>query len=171
MPPGEDRVERAERILDAAAELLLRVGYRRTTVEDVAERAGVGKGTLYLHWKTREALFLAVLLRESLAAMDNLLAGLAADPRLARPSLLLEFQYRNVLARPLLRATRTGDAELLGATPPSVLVGAVSPQTMRVTGEHADGVITAWAGPRAVGEFVVPTLRDARPLRDVPHRA
>jgi AcrR family transcriptional regulator len=120
MPPAENRAERAERILDAAAELLLRVGYRRTTIEDVAERADVGKGTLYLHWKTREALFLAVLLRESLAAMDDLLAGVAADPQLVRPSLLLEFQYRNVLARPLLRATRTGDAELLGKLLPKI---------------------------------------------------
>lgn len=57
--------------------------------------------------------------------------------------------------------TAVGEVTAPGVTPPSVLVGAVSPQTMRVTGAHADGVITAWAGPRGLGEFVVPTLTEA----------
>ena len=57
--------------------------------------------------------------------------------------------------------TAVGEVTAPGVTPPSVLVGAVSPQTMRVTGEHADGVITAWAGPRGLADFVVPTLTSA----------
>src|SRR5262249_5935990 len=54
------RAERAARILDAAADLLLRHGYRRVTIDDVAAGAGIGKGTVYLHWKAREQLFSAV---------------------------------------------------------------------------------------------------------------
>ncbi|MEU5263516.1 TIGR03564 family F420-dependent LLM class oxidoreductase [Amycolatopsis sp. NPDC021455] len=45
-----------------------------------------------------------------------------------------------------------------GAQRPAVLLGSVSPQSTRLAGELADGVITTWAGPRATGEFVVPTL-------------
>ncbi|UOZ06145.1 TetR/AcrR family transcriptional regulator [Amycolatopsis sp. WQ 127309] len=120
MPPAEDRAERAERILDAAAELLLRAGYRRTTIEDVAERAGVGKGTVYLHWKNREELFLAVLLRESVRSIEDLVRTLEADPLAARLATLTEVQYTNVLARPLLRAGYADDTETLGKLLPKL---------------------------------------------------
>ncbi|GAC1395003.1 MAG: hypothetical protein NVSMB65_13760 [Chloroflexota bacterium] len=45
----DERQRREERILDAAATLLVRWGYRKTTLDDVAREAGVGKGTIYLH--------------------------------------------------------------------------------------------------------------------------
>ncbi|SFW76905.1 TetR/AcrR family transcriptional regulator [Amycolatopsis australiensis] len=120
MPPVENRAERAERILDAAAELLLRAGYRRTTIEDVAERAGVGKGTVYLHWKNREELFLAVLLRESVRSLEDLVAAIAADPLAARLSRLTEIQYADVLGRPLLHAGYADDADTLGKLLPKL---------------------------------------------------
>ncbi|WP_020666998.1 TetR/AcrR family transcriptional regulator [Amycolatopsis nigrescens] len=108
------RSERAERILDAAGELLLRLGYRRVTVEDVAEHAGIGKGTVYLHWKTREALFLAVLQREVVASMDELAEALRTDPRGILLHELTRIHFRNVLRRPLLHALYTGDPGVLG---------------------------------------------------------
>jgi AcrR family transcriptional regulator len=120
MPPAEDRAERAERILDAAAELLLRAGYRRTTIEDVAERAGIGKGTVYLHWKNREELFLAVLLRESVRSIEDLVGALEADPLAARLATLTEIQYTNVLARPLLCAGYADDTDTLGKLLPKL---------------------------------------------------
>ncbi|OLD80902.1 MAG: hypothetical protein AUG54_04740 [Ktedonobacter sp. 13_1_20CM_4_53_7] len=48
------REQRANRILDAAAELMLRWGYNKTTIDDIARYAGVAKGTIYLHWKNHE---------------------------------------------------------------------------------------------------------------------
>ncbi|HEV2580965.1 MAG TPA: helix-turn-helix domain-containing protein [Ktedonobacteraceae bacterium] len=50
-PPDQpdERTLRAERLLDVAAALLVRWGYRKTTLDDVAREAGVGKGTIYLH--------------------------------------------------------------------------------------------------------------------------
>ena len=54
---GVDRRERADRILDTARELLLAWGYRRVTIDELARRAGVGKGTIYLHWRSREEVF------------------------------------------------------------------------------------------------------------------
>jgi len=41
------------RILDATADLVLRWGTKRVTIEEVAKRAGVGKGTVYLHFESR----------------------------------------------------------------------------------------------------------------------
>ncbi|WP_280263456.1 TetR/AcrR family transcriptional regulator [Nocardia wallacei] len=118
---GETRVrtaaarrERAERILDAAADLLLRLGYRRATVDDVADRAEIGKGTVYLHWKTREELFLAVLQREVVASMDQLVAALEHDAAVAVLHRLTEVHFLNVMRRPLLRALYTSDAGVLG---------------------------------------------------------
>ncbi|MGW4526288.1 TIGR03564 family F420-dependent LLM class oxidoreductase [Amycolatopsis sp. NPDC004378] len=54
--------------------------------------------------------------------------------------------------------TAAGGLTTPGAARPAVLVGSVSPRSTRLAGELADGVITTWAGPRAIGEFVVPAL-------------
>lgn len=105
---------RAEHILDVAAELLGRLGYRRVTVDDVADAAGIGKGTIYLHWKTREALFVAVLLREFLGAMDTLIAGLSADPGNVALHRVTRAQFLQIRNRPLLCAVYVDDSEVLG---------------------------------------------------------
>lgn len=101
---------RADRILDAAAELLVRHGYRKVTVEDVAAQAGVGKGTVYLHWRTKQQVFEALVLRESVWFIEQLVAGLRADPTLLLPHRLHRANYLDVLARPVLRALVTGHA-------------------------------------------------------------
>ncbi len=108
------RAVRAEHILDVAAELLGRLGYRRVTVDDVADAAGIGKGTIYLHWKTREALFVAVLLREFLGAMDTLIAGLSADPGNVALHRVTRAQFLQIRNRPLLCAVYVDDSEVLG---------------------------------------------------------
>ncbi|MCP2169645.1 TetR/AcrR family transcriptional regulator [Goodfellowiella coeruleoviolacea] len=104
---------RARRILDAAAELVLRWGYRKVTVDEVASAAGVGKGTLYLHWRTKEALFTSVLLRESLSGIDELIARIERDPAELLPHRMAVAAYQ-AMSRPLVRAMNTGDTELLG---------------------------------------------------------
>ncbi len=50
---SDERKLREERLLDVATTLLVRWGYRKTTIDDVAREAGVGKGTIYLHWKDK----------------------------------------------------------------------------------------------------------------------
>lgn len=115
LPAGSAaRRQRAERILDTTAGLLLRHGYKRVTIDDVATGAGVGKGTIYLHWKTREALFWAVLQRESTRLLEHILAALADDPGLALPSRLMRAIFLEVARRPLVRALLLSDAEVLG---------------------------------------------------------
>jgi AcrR family transcriptional regulator len=108
------RQQRATRILDAAAELLLRHGYRRVTVEDVAAGAGIGKGTIYLHWKTREELFTAVFQREVLRAIGELVGALHQDPQLCLLHRFARAYFLAILHRPLLRGLVLGDADLLG---------------------------------------------------------
>jgi AcrR family transcriptional regulator len=123
LPAGSSaRRARAERILDATAESLLRHGYKRVTVDDVAAAAGVGKGTIYLHWKTREALFWAVLQRDAARMLEQILADLARDPGLALPSRLMPAIFIQAARRPLVRALLLSDPGVLGglATDPAV---------------------------------------------------
>ena len=46
-------------ILDSTERLLARFGYRKMTVEDIAVEAGIGKGTIYLHFSSKEELVLS----------------------------------------------------------------------------------------------------------------
>jgi len=109
-----ERETRAERILDATAELLLRFGYRRVTIDDVARRADIGKGTVYLHWKTRDDLFRAVFEREMLGAVEELLEILRRDAGAWRVHRLARSYFLAIMSRPLLSALSVGDSELLG---------------------------------------------------------
>jgi AcrR family transcriptional regulator len=59
-----DRVLKREakkmRIIEAAARVFARRGYSGTVMADIAEESGIGKGTLYEYFKSKEALFFAV---------------------------------------------------------------------------------------------------------------
>lgn len=58
----DPRVTRSKAaIIDAATELLLDGGVHATTVDAIAERAGVSKATVYRHWDSRQALILDAL--------------------------------------------------------------------------------------------------------------
>lgn len=46
-------------ILDAADRLLARSGYKRMTMEELAQEVGIGKGTIYLHFPSKEEVVLS----------------------------------------------------------------------------------------------------------------
>jgi AcrR family transcriptional regulator len=48
-----------DRILDATESLLTRLGYRKMTMDDVAQEAGIGKRTIYVHFPSKEEVALA----------------------------------------------------------------------------------------------------------------
>src|SRR5260370_12088303 len=52
---------RPEEILTAALDVFVERGFARARLEEVARRAGVTKGTIYLYFKSKEALFKAVV--------------------------------------------------------------------------------------------------------------
>src|SRR6266705_922782 len=79
-PESDERKLREERILDAATTLLVRWGYRKTTIDDVAREAGGGKGTIYLHWKDKNDLFRAAIWRERQRYSEERQRRIAADP-------------------------------------------------------------------------------------------
>lgn len=54
-----------------------------------------------------------------------------------------------------------GAVDVAGSTRPSVLVAALGPQMLRVTGALADGTTTWCVGPKVLGELTIPTIRQA----------
>ena len=60
----EDEDSTNQRILDSARSLYIEYGLRRTTMEDVAKRAGMGRATLYRRFSEKDHLFKAVIFRE-----------------------------------------------------------------------------------------------------------
>jgi AcrR family transcriptional regulator len=59
MPAISTKEELRDGILDATERLLARYGYRKMTVEDIAREVGVGKGTIYLHFTSKEEVVLS----------------------------------------------------------------------------------------------------------------
>jgi len=61
-----------EAILDAAEKLFGRFGYRKTTVQEIAEEARIGKGTVYLHFESKESVALSTIDRLIQRVVDRL---------------------------------------------------------------------------------------------------
>lgn len=101
-------------VLDAAAACILDVGLRRTTLADVARRAGVSRMTVYRQWGDLAAIVSALLTRELVAAIEAAAARAAHRPT-ARERLVeaaVEVT-RAVGSHPLYRRVLDLDPELL----------------------------------------------------------
>src|SRR5260221_12728936 len=76
------QTRRREEILDAAALLFAERGYPNTDVDSVAEKLGVGKGTVYRYFPSKRDLFLAAVGR-GMTRLDEPIhaeVGSATDP-------------------------------------------------------------------------------------------
>lgn len=84
-------------IVEAADRLFERYGYKKTTVDEIAQAAGIGKGSIYLHFKSKEEI--------ALAWVDQLHANLLAPlDRIANDSepagkRLVAYLERRILGR------------------------------------------------------------------------
>ncbi|MFZ3033260.1 MAG: helix-turn-helix domain-containing protein [Parvibaculum sp.] len=92
-------------ILDSALELFRQYGYRRTSMEDIAQAANVAKGTLYIYFKSKDELFEALARRLAAQVEADITAALALDlpfedKVLAVLDAKLGFIYRWVLSSP-----------------------------------------------------------------------
>jgi AcrR family transcriptional regulator len=77
----------------------------------------LGKGTVYLHWKTREDLFRAVFEREAAEAIEELIRALRPDPNAWMLHRMAPSYFLIIMRRPLLTAVFPDDSELLGELP------------------------------------------------------
>ncbi|RKE39942.1 TetR family transcriptional regulator [Paraburkholderia sp. BL23I1N1] len=67
LPGGDKR----DRILDSALMLFLRYGVKRTSIDDIAREVGIAKGTIYLSFDSKAALFAAIADRLCATTLSN----------------------------------------------------------------------------------------------------
>ena len=82
---------RPDEVLDAALALFVEKGFAATRVEDIATRAGLSKGAVYLYFPSKEAILEGLVRRAVSPIADNALAFLdnyAGDPRLVISTVL-----------------------------------------------------------------------------------
>lgn len=60
-----EKLTRREAIIDAAILVIERSGFESATMDEIAEEAELGKGTLYLHFKSKVSIYLAICERGS----------------------------------------------------------------------------------------------------------
>lgn len=95
LPPDERR----QQLLEAATWVFARKGYRRASVSDIIARAGVARGTFYLHFDSKERVFLAIVEdfhRRITRAVDAVSGDLGAAAA-AGPQALLAASFRRWL--------------------------------------------------------------------------
>jgi AcrR family transcriptional regulator len=81
--PRTDTQRNRERILEVAKEAFARSG-ASTSLDDIAQQAGVGAGTLYRHFPTRDALLEAVLFVDYIEAKQIIAPALTIHARVER---------------------------------------------------------------------------------------
>ena len=106
--------ERGQRYLDIAARLILRYGYDKTTMQDIALEAALSKGTLYHYWRSKEKLFQALITRETLRVFDEWLERVQADPEGGTLFGIYRHGFLTLLAHPLMMAFYTKESFVLG---------------------------------------------------------
>lgn len=138
--PRADSLRNRDLLLSAAKAAFAGAG-ADAPLEDIARRAGVGIGTLYRHFPTREALVAAVYAREIeqlAASADELLARRPAGEALdAWLNLLIDYMATKRVVAPALRADPGEGSRLYAASGATIL-----PALRRLTqAAHAAGEI------------------------------
>ena len=79
----KQRQERKALILQAAEEVLMEKGYHETSIDEIAARVGIAKGTVYLHFASKEDLVIA-LFAQDLEKFQQLVGSTVASELTAR---------------------------------------------------------------------------------------
>ena len=91
-----------DNILDATERLLVRYGYAKMTMEDLAREAGIGKGTIYLHFPSKEEVVLSRIdrvIERLLAELRTIAASQETHPERLRMMLVTRVLFRFDRAR------------------------------------------------------------------------
>jgi len=109
-----DNDERQQQILDAAAAVIIRLGYDKATMSDIAEEAGTSRRTVYLYFKGKEELFETLLYREYMQYSQTWLEQIEADPRGGTLGGYYRALFHSVNSRPLIAAMMRRDRHVVG---------------------------------------------------------
>jgi AcrR family transcriptional regulator len=110
--------ERRRQILDAARRVFIEKGYQSATMSDVARAAGLGKGTLYWYWRSKEDILYDLMVRVHAVIEQGVRDALTTPGPIAEKfqrvfeSLTIQFMQHPGLMR-LFRATMLSNEEAL----------------------------------------------------------
>jgi AcrR family transcriptional regulator len=110
-----DNETREQRILDATADLIVRQGYDKITMSDVAEAVGISRGIVYLHFDTKEKLFEALLIREITYYAKTWEEYFETDPRAGTIGGIFRGVLHAINSHPLMTAIVRRDKRILGS--------------------------------------------------------
>lgn len=96
----KQRQERETLILEAAEEVLMEKGYYETSMDEIAARVGIAKGTVYLHFPSKEDLVVAIFQRDMERLLQLIKTTIASSltPR-AKAEIILEQLYGSLFTR------------------------------------------------------------------------
>ncbi|MEV4353056.1 helix-turn-helix domain-containing protein [Nonomuraea sp. NPDC049625] len=106
--------DRVRRTMDVTRSLLLRSGYKRTTMDEIARRADIGKGTIYLSWDTKDDLIRTLVIQEIVGVCQDISRIAMLRPAVAQLSEFSRELFTLVFKYPLFRALYTYDKETIG---------------------------------------------------------
>jgi TetR/AcrR family fatty acid metabolism transcriptional regulator len=72
-----DKGDVRERIIEASTRLFLAKGYRGTSVKEITEAAGIGRGTLYWYFKSKDEILITIFERFDTQLLDKLKKAVA----------------------------------------------------------------------------------------------
>src|SRR6267154_3540256 len=75
----KQRQERETLILQAAEEVLMEKGYHETSIDEIAARVGIAKGTVYLHFPSKEDLVIAIFERDMQQLLQYIDTAMSTD--------------------------------------------------------------------------------------------
>jgi TetR/AcrR family acrAB operon transcriptional repressor len=106
--------DRQNQILDAAAAVIIRLGYDKATMNDIAEEVGASRRTVYLYFKGKEGLFEALLYREYMQYAQTWLEQIEADPHGGTIGGFYRAHFHAVNCHPLIAAMLRRDRRVIG---------------------------------------------------------
>ena len=110
--PDSDNTQ--NQILNAAAEVIIRLGYDKTTMSDIADEAGLSRRTIYLYFKGKDELFEELLYSEYLQYAQIWLEQIESDPRGGTIGGFYRANFHAVNSRPLIAAMLRRDRRVVG---------------------------------------------------------
>ncbi|MEW1844993.1 helix-turn-helix domain-containing protein [Nonomuraea angiospora] len=108
--------DHVRRTLNVTRSQLLRSGYKRTTMDEIARRADIGTGAIYLSWDTKDDLIRTLAIQEIAGVCQDISRIAALNPAVARLSEFSRQLFTIMVKYPLFRALYTYDKETLGRT-------------------------------------------------------
>ncbi len=141
----EPRLSR-ETILDEAAALFKRNGYRKTRLEELAQVLGVTRPAIYYHFKAKQDLLVAMYMR-AMEALDGIAGGDAADEALPP----VERFWRRIEAHATYIATRPVEAGIFFEEEEE-LPEEVHAELRRMLVAYTDRLVELYSAAQAAGD-------------------